>query len=294
MEVLKKMTQELREAQNNVIIEGILSENRLDYKKTGKGEDYISGDLLIEVTDENIVPVNFFSFKLKKDGTPNKIYIALDGVIQSYKSIAKHGREAADQVRITGGKLEGNEFYNAAGQLISTFRVRSNFVNRVTSNFSPQAAFAVEAFIQSIADEIVKDEPTDRLIVTGIVPMYGGRISLLTFFVETPEGRKYIKDNYSIGDTAKLAGKLNNEVIEINKTEEMEFGEDIINTFTRTKRELVITRGTKAYEENGFDKATIKQALVQREVDLQTALEQTMAKNAPSVGAEFNNEDVPF
>jgi len=291
------MAQELREAQNNVVIEGILSENKLDYKKTTggatPGKDYISGDLLVEVTPNNIVPVNFFSFKFKKDGNPNRIYAALENVIKTYKSIAKHGREGADKVKITGGRIEANEFYNASGQLISTFRVRSNFVNRVTGDFNPDATFQVETYLQGITEEVKDDTPTGRMLIKGVTPMYGGRISLLTFHVEDPKGMEYIKANYQAGDTAKLAGDLNNEIIEINKTEEMEFGGDIIDTYTRIKRELLVTKGSKPYEEDErFDAALIKQAMVQREVDLKTQQEQSMAKASPAPG--FAKDDEPF
>lgn len=285
------MAQELREASNNVTIEGILRENKLDYKKTTEGKDYISGDLLIEVSPTNIVPVNFFSFRLKKDGNPNRIYAALENVIKTYNSVAKHGKDSADKVRITGGRLEGNEFYNAAGQLISTFRVRSNFVNRVTGDFDPGTSFQVETYLQGIVDEVKDDVPTDRLMITGVVPMYGGRISILNFFVEKPEGITYIKENYQVGDTVKLAGALNNETVEINRAEEMEFGGDIVNTFTRIKRELIIEKGGKPYEDDEkFDKALIKQAMTQREVDLNNQKEQAMAKASPN----FNQEDTLF
>jgi hypothetical protein len=284
--------QELREAYNNVTIEGILTENKLDYKKTvGEGKDYISGDLLIEISPNNIVPVNFFSFKYKKDGAPNRIYGSLENVIETYKSIAKHGREEADKIRITGGKIEANEFYNASGQLISTFRIRSNFVNRVSGEFEPQASFQVETYIQGITEEVKDDVPTDRVIINGVVPMYKGKISLLKFFVENDAGKEYVQKNYSKGDTVKLAGILDNEIVEINRTQEMEFGGDIVDTYTRIKRELIVNKGGKPYEEEEkFDTALIKQAMTQREVDLNTQKEQTMAKNAPSA----TSDDVLF
>ena len=279
--------QELTEAYNNVIIEGILAENKLDRKKTvGEGKDYISGDLLIEVSPDNIVPVNFFSFKVKKDGTPNRIYGSLENVIETYKSIAKYGREEADKVKVTGGKVEANEFYNVNGQLISTFRIRSNFVNRVSGEFNPEATFQVETYIQGITEEVKDDVPTGRILINGVVPMYKGKISLLKFFVASDKGKEYVQKNYSKGDTVKLAGVLDNEIVEINRTQEMEFGGDIVDTYTRIKREMIVTKGGKVYEEEEkYDTALIKQAMTQREVDLNTQKEQTMAKNAPNAAS---------
>ena len=284
----------LREAENRVVIEGYLSENKLDYKTSQQGKDYISGDLYIEVSESNIVPVNFFSFAEKKDGSPNKIYKALANVIENYKSIAKVGREEADKIKITGARLEGNEFYNTAGQLIQTFRIRSNFINKVTDVFNPQAVFEVEAYLQSIADEIKDEVPTDRLLVNAVIPMYQGRISVIRFVVNDSKGVKYIKDNYTEGDTVKLAGEVNNESIAVQRVEEMEFGDDIVQTFNRIKRELVITRGTKPYEDSrAFDPATVKKAMIQREIDLKTQLEEQQ-QNSKQFDTAFSNDDVPF
>jgi hypothetical protein len=289
------MAQEvLKEAVNDVTIEGLLSENKLDYKTTEEGKDYISGDLLIETTEGNIVPVNFFSFSVKKDGGPNRIYNNLKNVIENYKSIAKHGRENADKVRITGATLEANEFYNAAGNLISTFRIRSNFVNRVTGDFAPKAEFSVEVYIHSLIEEIKDDVPTDRHIIKGIAPGYLGRIHLLTFFVENPKAIDYIKKHYDVGDTVKLAGQLNNEIVEITKTEEMEFGDDIITSFTRIKRELVVNKGSKPYEENAYPSDLIKRAMTERDVDLNMKKDQaTQKNNAPGAGFT-GSDDIPF
>jgi hypothetical protein len=285
----------LREGDNEVTIEGILSENKLDYKTTAEGKDYISGDLWIETSESNIVPVNFFSFAVKKDGGPNRIYKNLENVVNNYKSIAKHGREGADRVRITGGTLESNEFYNAGGNLISTFRVRSNFINRVTGDFAPKADFAIEVYIQSSTEEVKDDTPTGRYLIKGIVPGYNGKIHLLTFFVENSKAIEYIKQNYSVGDTVKLAGRLANEMIEVNRTEEMEFGDDIITTFTRIKRELIVDKGSKPYEEaEKFPGDLIKQSMVERDVDLKTKQEKAMQQNTPAGAGFVTGEDVPF
>lgn len=288
---------ELREAQNQVTIEGILSENKLDYKKTEDGRDYISGDLLIEVTPTNIVPINFFAFKFKKDGNPNKIYVSLEGVYKGYKSIAKHSRENADKVRITGAKIEANEFYNQQGNLVSTFRIRANFVNRVTGEFNPSATFVAETYLQTVMEEMRDDAPTGRLIVKGIIPMYGARISVISFYVDDPKGIEYIQTNYNVGETVKLAGVVNNTTIQVEKVEEMEFGGDLENSYSRIRRELLITKGGKPYEEAGsFPVDLIKKAMIQRDVDLKTASEKASARVNTSVGAGgFNStEDVPW
>ncbi len=285
----------LREAVNEAVVEGLLSEMKLEAKTSVKdGREYISGDILVEVSPTNIVPVNFFSFKYKKDGNPNRIYVGLENVINTYKSIAQHSREAADKIRITGARIESNEFYSGTVQLIQTFRIRSNFINRVTKDFAPKATFKVELFIQSMVEEINKDnEPTGRLQLIGVIPMYQGRISVVKFFVADETAKNYIQDNYNPQDTVMVAGSFNNEVVEIQKTEEMEFGGDVVDTFTRIKREVIIEKGSKPKDEDDatrFDPADVKAALVQREVDLKEQQERSVATQVTSVSAD----DVPF
>lgn len=289
------MTEQLREAQNVVMVEGIVNENRLDFRNISSGKA-IGGDLLVQVDESNIVAVNFFASEKKRDGGKNKIYESLLTVKDDFKSVAKHGVEDADRVRINSGRLEANEFYAASGNLISTFRVRSNFINRVTGDFIPGVSFQVETYLQGITEELVENEVTGRLVVKGIVPMYGGRISLLTFFVEDENGIKYIQDNYSVGDTVKLAGFINNDVQKVEKTEEMEFGGDLVNTYQKVKRELIVTRGSKPYEENGFDSDLIKQALADREAELKNLKEKAMQTSTTGAqgGGFGRRKDVPF
>lgn len=287
------MTEKLREAENEVMVEGVLMENRLEFKPL-KTVNAIGGELLIQVSESNIVPVNFFASTTKKDGGKNKIYDSLETIKDQFKSVAQYGPELADLVRINRANLQANEFYNAAGNLISLFRVRSNFANRVTGEYSPGVSFQVEAYLQGITEELVNDEVTGRLMIKGVVPMYGGRISLLTFFVEDPSGIEYIQNSYSIGDTVKLAGTINNDVEKIEKTEEMEFGDDIVKSFERTKRELIVTKGSRPYEENGFDAELIKKAMVEREVELKNLKEKAMKPSAPAAASGFEKSKPNF
>lgn len=290
---------QLREAHNNVKVEGILHENRLDIKTHADGRRYIAGDLLVQVSEDNIVAVNFFSFDKKKDGNPNKIFQSLNTVKDSYKSIAKHGIEEADRVSITGGRVESNEFYGQNGQLISTFRVRSNFVNRVSRELEPTAEFQMEGYIQGMTEEILNnDEVTGRFVLNLIVPMYGGRISLLNMFLENPAGINYVQENYEVGDTVKVAGIIRNRVQVVTKAEEMEFGGDIVETRERVYRELIVERGSASYDtDEAFDPALIKQALVQREVDLKAlkdkATQASVGKGGFG-GKEKGKVDTPF
>ena len=113
----------LREAENIVRIEGILSETEIklgSYVKDGNTVETISGVIKIRV-NQNIngepvqleIPVHLFSNKFTKAGNINPAYESIERIMNEYVSIAAAGGEqGADAVRITNGKIQMNEFYN--------------------------------------------------------------------------------------------------------------------------------------------------------------------------------------
>ena len=125
----------LKQAENSVKIEGILSE--IDLKtgtstKNGKTTEYIGGSIKIRVTQvlngENVdldIPVFMFSNKLKNDGNPNPAYASIERVMNEYVSIAAGGIDAADRVRITNANIRMNEYYGQGGQLNSYPRINA-------------------------------------------------------------------------------------------------------------------------------------------------------------------------
>ena len=111
----------LKQAENSVKIEGILSE--IDLKtgsttKNGKTIEYIGGSIKVRVNQalngENVeldIPVYMFSNKLKNDGGPNPAYASIERVMNEYVSIAAAGIDAADRIRITNANIRMNEYY---------------------------------------------------------------------------------------------------------------------------------------------------------------------------------------
>src|SRR5690625_3543506 len=149
----------LRQAENFVLIEGTLVENRLE-ERVVNGREAIAGELDIETKENEVHTVSFFSFKEKNDGTENGIYTSLVTVMNDYKSIASYGREEADRVRVTGGNIRLNEYYGQDGKLRSFPQIQSNFVNRLRADeeFNPRAEFDVEVVVRSVTDEYKNDE----------------------------------------------------------------------------------------------------------------------------------------
>ncbi|MFO1442946.1 hypothetical protein KDN24_06910 [Bacillus sp. Bva_UNVM-123] len=264
----------LRQADNEVFVEGLLQEVRIEVNKTADKREFIGGEIDIEVKEGEIHTFRVFSMKHKKDGTENGIYKGLLTVKDEYVSTAKAGKENADKVRVAAGQLGINDYVGGDGMIKSYPQLSTNFINRVQANdvFEPKAEFEVEVFVQSIIEETDRDgEETGRVKLRGFVPQYSGQIAPLEFVAEGI-GAEYIRDTYETGNTAKIYGEIINKV-EITKiVEEVGFGkpkEKIKRNFTR---EYLITGGTEPYDEENvktYNMEAIKKALTEREVYLE-------------------------
>lgn len=262
---------ELRQADNRVIIEGVLVEKNLEIKTLSDNRRAIAGKLDIKTDEHSVHTVEVFSMLLKKDGSENSVAKGLQTVMNDYKSIQEVGEENADKVRITSGELRKNEYWGQDGQLKSYPQIFTNFINRVKPNeeYNPRATFEVELYIQSILPEIKGEEETGRIVIKGLIPLYGGKVVPHEFVVANEKAIAYIEQNYEVGNTVKLKGNVINSVETRVEIEEMAFGEDIERTITKSVREFLVTGGTPPYDEDGekaFTPEQIKKALVEREM----------------------------
>ncbi|MDQ0927759.1 hypothetical protein QFZ25_001819 [Bacillus atrophaeus] len=300
----------LREADNVVTIEGTLAEIRHTEWKNGNG---LNIELDIEVAPNEVHTVKGFSKYKKDDGTDNAIAKGYQTIVSEYKSIAEHGRDEADKVRITQGKIGLNEYYTQ-GNLKSYPQLTTNFVNRLDANeeFNPKAEFDVELFVKNVTEEKVKGEETGRVILNGYIPLYGGKVIPFTFVV-SKEGSQYVEDNYEKGATVNVFGKIINYKEQKVTTKAAAFGEDKKEITSITKREYLVTGGDDPYDEdskNAFNSDTIKKALTEREVYLEEMKKTSESgkennkksgfggsfpnNNKPSKPSDISDDDLPF
>lgn len=267
---MSETTTMLREAENKVFIEGIVSEVNLEIKQIN-GKDAITGDIVVQISDDAICTVDVFSSKFKKDGSENSVFKGLCTVKDEYKSIAKVGKDEADKVRISGAKLVVNDYYNNAGMLKSDVKVQTNFINRLKAGeeLNPKATFEVETFIHKIADQVdtKTGEVTGNKIISGLVPVYNGKIVPMDFIVNDPEIIQGVESLYEPGQTIKLYGDVNISITTIKTLVPVAIGKpkEVINTVTT--RELIVTGGSEPYTEdnpNVFSIETIKNAMAVR------------------------------
>lgn len=272
----KFMTEEnkttLRQAENFVLIEGTLLENRLEEKEVN-GKEAITGEMDIEVRENEVHTVSFFTYKYKNDGTENSIYKGLKTAMNEYKSVASNVREEADRVRVTGDSIRLNEYYGQDDQLRSIPQIQSNFITRVRADeeFNPRAEFDVEIFVKSVTPEYKNDEETGRAIVKAYIVLYEGKVIPFDFVVDK-DGADFVSENYEPGVTARVYGDIINYKDVKEEEKLVAFGKPQKKVTTKTVREYFITGGSEPYDEDdlkAYDKEVIKKALTEREVWLE-------------------------
>lgn len=293
----------LREAINKVTIEGILAEKDLQIDEDKEGNTRIRGSLVIEAGEDSSHKVSIYSKKINSKGKESSVFKGLVTVMNEYKSIADVGREDADRVRITQGSFNENTFYNDAGMLISFPKVKANFINRVTdlTTFTPRAEFEVEMSIKAKKFEEKNEEETGRLILTGIIPVYGGRVSIVDFIVEGEDKVNWVDMNYEKGETVKIYGELIHTTEKKVVKKEVAFGEPKEEIFENTTNERLITGGTEAYmEDKAYDLQLLKKALVERDnylkelKDKNSSNKNSFGSGSSSKSSKRKDDDVPF
>ena len=293
----------LRQAENSVKIEGILSE--IDLKtgstvKNGKTIEYIGGSIKVRVNQmingvmtELDIPVYMFSNKLKNDGNPNPAYASIERVMNEYVSIAAGGIDAADRVRITNANIRMNEYYGQGGQLNSYPRINASFVTKVTdlTKFNPEASFSAVFVIAAMGYETDKEgvQIENRFKIRGILPQYGGKVDVIDFYATNPNVIDAVSSYWTEKDTVKINGKLNFTSTVEEKMVEVDFGEPRMERRTISVSELLITGGTQtpldgefAYDEDEISAALQERQAYLAELKTKAKTKESAPKTAPA------------
>lgn len=285
----------MRQAENKVFIEGILSEIDIverTYTKDGVQNNALAGQIKVRVeqkingVDKILeIPVHVFVNEMTKKGTKNPAYESIDTVRREFISIASGaGVEGADRIRISGASIQMNEYWADENRLSSYPRINASFVQRVKRDeFTPKAQFSTELVVSKMINEVDKDGvETGRLKVEGILPQYGGRVDVVPFIAENPNVVDAITQYWQPKDTVKVSGKLNfSSTVEIY-TEEQGFGEPIEKKRTINVSELVITGGSQTPLEGdfAFNEGEIKNALAERKTRLENRKAKELARSS--------------
>lgn len=286
----------MRQAENKVFIEGILSEidivERTYTSKDGAQNNALAGQIKVRVeqkingVDKILeIPVHVFVNEMTKKGTKNPAYESIDTVRREFISIASGaGVEGADRIRISGASIQMNEYWADENRLSSYPRINASFVQRVKRDeFTPKAQFSTELVVSKMVNEVDKDGvETGRLKIEGILPQYGERVDVVPFIAENPNVVDAISQYWQPKDTVKASGKLNfSSTVEIY-TEEQGFGEPIEKKRTINVSELVITGGSQTPLEGdfAFNEEEIKNALAERKARLEARKAKELARSS--------------
>ena len=286
----------MRQAENKVFIEGILSEidivERTYTSKDGAQNNALAGQIKVRV-EQKIngidkileIPVHVFVNEMTKKGTKNPAYESIDTVRREFISIASGaGVDGADRIRISGASIQMNEYWADENRLSSYPRINASFVQRVKRDeFTPKAQFSTEIVVSKMVNEVDNDGvETGRLKIEGILPQYGERVDVVPFIAESPNVVDAISQYWQPKDTVKVSGKLNfSSTVEIY-TEEQGFGEPIEKKRTINVSELVITGGSQTPLEGdfAFNEEEVKNALAERKARLESRKAKELARSS--------------
>lgn len=142
---------------NDFLIIGKVVDKEFTENINKNNKEYISGSLTIEVkkkiNDEllpNLFEVNFFSFKLKNDGTENNYY-------KGYKTLEEE-LKIGDIVRVNGN-LKMEEYYNKKRGKISRFQ---KYSATTISRLSEEELNTNEPTALATIDTVVLDSQVDE------------------------------------------------------------------------------------------------------------------------------------
>lgn len=302
----------MREAINDIIIEGILSEVNLEYttytnKKTGMPTDAIRGEIIIRVEHEvagehrvEDVTVSCFAPKKTAKGGDNPSFQSWDSVKKNGVSIAACGdinqasRVAIRSGKNPNGKITMNEYYSQGGNLVKFPRITASFVNIINKeNCAPKATGTVEMVVAKTFPELNKDgEETGRLILTGIVPKYGDKVEIIDFICESPSVISVVEDNWETGKTVRASVRLNFAQRVETVTKEVDFGEPIEESRTIRVSEVIIIGGKKEPldDDMAFEYNDIQRAVTEHRAALEATKERKpKPAPAPTPAGQFND-----
>ena len=299
----------LREAKNEVVIEGILNEVDLEYgsyDKDGRPTEYIRGTVKVLVEDENggepmEIPVSFFQNKYKLNGDANGAYESLERAKKEFVSVGACGdREKADRVRITRARLNQNDFLGSDGSVVSRIEVNAPFISKVISNYHPRATFEIEGIVTGInraMDGDVEMNPP-RLDVNMIVPGYKNKLNFVTLSVKEPSYISAIENYWESNEAYYVNGHLDFHTTTKEIKREIGFGETNPRLQTKFERLYVIDGGdtTPLDGEMAFDLTEVQAAINEHKARLEKIKEKGYGsiRKAPSAATGKKTLDLGF
>lgn len=273
---------ELRQALNQFTVVGTLKENNLELKDdlidryTNEKYKAMVGELVVKVGDSNEHRLSFFAREMTKAGEVSKLFTAYKTIMETYMSMTdiklkEENKEDTEGLYPTRLQVQGEigvNDYVTNGELKTFPQLSGKFVNSVKQGEEDKAQFDLELYINKLSSEMDKDGiETNRLKVSGVIPIYGGKVIPSDLTVTDEYGvADYMLMNFAEGDTIKVWGDIYNSAVE-KKKEKSGFGKARDTITIDYKREMLIIGGEEAplEDDKAFSPDAIKIALQERE-----------------------------
>lgn len=220
---------------NKIYVVGTLTE--VEIRKGSKdGKEYVGGSCVVTVNGQPI-ELKFFSNQLKKDGTVNK----------KYNNILELENMKGRRVSVNG-ELGSRAFYQAsAGQVITFNELNGGFFNLAKDTVADVATFEFSGYvIRPLYERLNKEE---KLIAyemeIGQADYTGENLRVIRFTVDKDSAKivSAIQGSYTKGATVSINGEIHYQINEVEKKEEVAFGEPIVKKFTNVIKTFLITGG---------------------------------------------------
>lgn len=238
---------------NRVQITGELVKNTLKEFTTKDGVEAVSGEIILRTSDGSEHKIELYSNKYKKDANGqftdeiNYFYKLYTNAIENYKDLEHcESGEKPDVVKIEYGRFADNDFKGKNGDVVSSTKIKTNkfelISNREKDSCVKEATFAVEGIIESIENEVKKDEETGNLVIVLNAIGHAKRDDVWVADKLIPV--KLIVPNHLVsafnelgfyaGCYANFRGSITNKVETITKTKQQALGNDYTEVFTDT------------------------------------------------------------
>ena len=208
----------LRQLQNSVEVVGKLKSKQLEVKTSKKGNEYMSGSLVVaSVIGDKINEQQIKVFIMKS----SKLFKGIETVMNEYKSVEEVGSEEADRIRVTG-ELKLNEYYNNNGNFVQFNEIKGVFFNRVEEDVPDKSIATIETVVEEFVDIVDNDGlPTGDKTVKGFTVGWGNDVVELRNTIVRSDLAEAMQNLYVPGSTGQLTFQLNNYV-EVEEPEEQE------------------------------------------------------------------------
>ena len=296
---------------NTVFIEGYLKENTLKLDDSDPKNKSIKGALVIATDELNSYKMQFSVSETKRDGSHSEAYDNLLELFPSKtQSIASFlevtpkatwevASNASSKIWMVGSMEEYTRMKKGKEAYAVTYKgTRAGFKNATDLRpFDPRANFEIDVYIQEKEFETdAKGEKTGRLLITGLLGDYRGKMHKITLVAEKTVAQA-VDQRYQVTQTARFKGILKNAQVQVavddsaSEPDEDSWGSCAEPEYkTVFIRERVITGGKKAVDQGekmSYSEEDVKTGLAKREEDIHKNSEERKVKE---VGGPANNK----